>query len=349
MAHGLGPGAKLPTVLQLRDTLGVSVATLNSALGELEAQKIICRKHGVGIYVSPQLGCKAIRLICDPFFFHMPGASPFWQMLVEHAKGRAAANQEALSLHFAMPSEQGALLYDSWIDEMGAGRVHGVLSVGLDESAVAWIEGQHVPVVAFAGPAPWIVGLDGHELIRIGVEALAEQGCRRIGLWSPTGPSRHDKEVLAETGAYESPFREALARCGLAFDPALVQPNEQRAGRDDAHAAGTHQAQGYQTTLEVFAADNGDKPDGIVSTDDMMTGGALGGFQKLGMRVGSDVKIATHANRGSPVLLGWEESLTVIEIDPFEIVQAMSDMLETLMDGKTPSERVVLIKPKRKR
>ncbi len=36
LAYELGPDAKLPTVLKLRDTLGVSIATLNAVLSELE-------------------------------------------------------------------------------------------------------------------------------------------------------------------------------------------------------------------------------------------------------------------------------------------------------------------------
>ena len=48
LAHELGPDAKLPTVLQLRDRLGISIATLNSVLNELEAQRVVRRKHGIG-------------------------------------------------------------------------------------------------------------------------------------------------------------------------------------------------------------------------------------------------------------------------------------------------------------
>src|SRR5690349_21798618 len=77
LAQTLGPDAKLPTVIQLRDRLGVSVATLNSAFTELEAQRVIRRKHGVGIYVSSRIRQRTVCLICDPSFFRAVGASPF--------------------------------------------------------------------------------------------------------------------------------------------------------------------------------------------------------------------------------------------------------------------------------
>src|SRR5688500_12473756 len=89
LAHSLGPDAKLPTVIQLRDRFGVSVATLNSALTELEAQRVIRRKHGVGIYVSPRIRQRTVCLICDPSFFRVAGASPFWNLLVDQVRQRA--------------------------------------------------------------------------------------------------------------------------------------------------------------------------------------------------------------------------------------------------------------------
>jgi DNA-binding LacI/PurR family transcriptional regulator len=345
LAHTLGPGRKLPTVVQLRDSLGVSVATLSSALSELEAQKVLCRKHGVGIYVSPQLHHKAISLVCDPSFFQTPGASPFWQMLVEQVRSRAAAHQEALSFHFALPPGQGnAPLHDGLAGEIRAGRVHGILAVGLSPSTVGWIRDQRVPVVAFAGPAAWMVGLDNRELVRLAVERLAMQGCRRIGLWAPVAPFRRGDAAPTEPSAANVAFREALAEHGLAFDPGLVRENRHLIA--GARTSVTLQEQGYRTALEVFGGGGTDKPDGIVSTDDMMAHGALVALQKLGVCVGEHVKIATHANRGSPVLLGWEDDLTVIEVDPAEIVQTMFEMLEMLMDGKTPPERRVSIKPR---
>jgi hypothetical protein len=64
------------------------------------------------------------------------------------------------------------------------------------------------------------------------------------------------------------------------------------------------------------------------------------------VRVGNDVKIATHLNRGSDVLRGHEDEIFPIEIDPSEITQAMFTMLETLIDGATPTHSPLLIAPK---
>ena len=54
IARELGPDAKLPTISELKATLGVSVYTLNDAVRELERRQILRSVNGVGIYVTPR-------------------------------------------------------------------------------------------------------------------------------------------------------------------------------------------------------------------------------------------------------------------------------------------------------
>ena len=325
LAHELGPEAKLPTVLQLRDQFGVSVATLDNALGELEAQNVLTRRHGVGIFVSPKLHQRALCLVQDPGFLRLSGGSPFWELLIDQARHRAAVGDEAFSLHFAAPpGDDRAPLHDALMADIQSGRVQGVLSVGLRPSATKWLQAQNVPHVAFAAYAPHTVALDGAALVRLGVAALAAQGCRRLALWA-SGGDHHDF------------FRRELTAHGLPHLPEL-------APAPDA-APGPPQEQGYRTARRVFGDPSAEKPDGILITDDMMALGALVGLQKQGVRVGADVQIASHANRGSPVLLGQDDVLTRIEIDPARVAHAMFATLETLMDGGTPAEPIVWIAP----
>lgn len=52
MTQQLGPNAQLPTMVQLRDSLGVSMHTLNEAVREMEKQGLLRSVHGVGIFVA---------------------------------------------------------------------------------------------------------------------------------------------------------------------------------------------------------------------------------------------------------------------------------------------------------
>ena len=105
----------------------------------------------------------------------------------------------------------------------------------------------------------------------------------------------------------------------------------------------TDQEQGFALSHKVFGpASPEEQPNGIVLSNDLLAHGALTALVKLGVRPGRDVQIATHANVGSPVLLGHEDIL-LIENDPEELAAAMFNLLEGLMSGDlSPSQGVAI-------
>jgi DNA-binding LacI/PurR family transcriptional regulator len=224
-------------------------------------------------------------------------------------------------------------------------RVQGVLSVGLEQEVADWIDAQHIPNVAFAGPGRYIVVLDGAEVVRLGVRHLARSGCRKIALWRAMAPRRPFSSASDPDKEFEA-FQETLQECGLPLLPGFYRHGREFSAGAEQPVMQSHQEQGYSIALDVFGASGKPRPDGIVIADDMMTHGALLALGKMGLRGGREVQIATHANRGSMVLLGREDELTLIEMDPAEVVQAMFNMLETLMAGRKPRARSVVIAPR---
>lgn len=332
LAHEMGPNAKLPTVRALRDRFGVSQATLDTALSRLENRRVLSRLQGSGLYVSPTLGRRNVALICAPEAFLRPGISPFWFLLVEQMRNRAAGIDIDLSLHFTrtlgkdreLEQPQDSSLLDARLrDDVSAGGVQGVLAIELPHSLTRWIEARGVPVVAFAGPANYIVGFSHGALVQCGVAELARQGCRRVELWSPW--PFNDADGNAQY--YRETFEGALTAHNL--PGAFVNPLG--AQRNSTSAV----EYGFTLAGMRFGPDSPPNsiPDGILFLDDMMTQGAMMAFQKLGIRPGEGVHVATHANAGSPALLGWQDRLTLLEIDLSEIVQAMFDTLDCLMDA----------------
>lgn len=355
LARQLGPGAKLPTFTQLKQDLRVSVTTLSGVLDDLEAQGILFRRHGVGIYVSEKLLQQSVVLICDPSFFRAEGASPFWDILVEQARYRAAEKQEAFALHFSLPADENTAhssaapvaLSEPLRADVRAGRVHGILGVGLAASTTCWLEEQNVPLVAFAGYAEHRVALDGTAAVHLGVAALAAQGCRRIGFWSPVSATRPPTPEQWNERPDFLHFREILARYGLVFEPALVQDSRHWIEPGAKRPIPSAQEQGRQAAQTVFApgVDPALRPDGILCTEDTMMQGALPLLARLSVEVGRHVKIATHANKGSNILFGYEDVLTRLEVDPALLVNEMFRLLSNLMDGREPETPVVTIPP----
>ena len=94
----------------------------------------------------------------------------------------------------------------------------------------------------------------------------------------------------------------------------------------------------------MFGGD-GEKPEGVVITNDVMAHGALAAFRHLGVEPGRDVLLVSHANAGSPMLMGTEQELTRVEVNPQDVVQKMFKMLETLLRGDVPPHQIEWVEP----
>ncbi|HEY3330827.1 MAG TPA: substrate-binding domain-containing protein [Capsulimonadaceae bacterium] len=328
-----GAGEKLPNVYEMRDEMGVSITTLTSALSELEARRLIIRRPGIGIFASPNIGKRVISLVCDPTFFRTGGGSPFWDMLINHARTRAESHNELLELHFSSIVGDALELPAALTADIAAGRVQGVLYVGTFKEGVQWIESHGVPVVVFAGWGSHMVGLDEHAIIRSGVENLTSRGCRRIALARPDNRVIVAEDVAQFNDYGLEVFRTALKCDHVSYYADLIRPVTTAVCPGPWMPAVSSQEAGYRTALEWFALPADRRPDGVVVTDDLMTLGILGATQEAGIAVGRDFHVATHANAGSAMLIGWEEKIVSLKVDPAKVASVMFEMLERLMDG----------------
>ncbi|MBW3637381.1 MAG: winged helix-turn-helix domain-containing protein [Armatimonadetes bacterium] len=149
LAHKLGPGAKLPTMQQLSEQLGISVMTLNRALSELEAQNIILRKQGSGTYVSETLGQKSVALIYERQLIGAT-ASPFGELLLSEAGRRAKDHDEKFSIYFSEPSTNGLPVHDDLIEDLKSRKLSGLLLLSQRGAAVNWLLKQKLPLVSLS-------------------------------------------------------------------------------------------------------------------------------------------------------------------------------------------------------
>jgi DNA-binding LacI/PurR family transcriptional regulator len=342
MAYHLGPNARMPTFASLCGQTRVSKATLDAALGQLEAQGIVMRRQGAGIFVSSHLR-RSIALVCDPQFSLEPRLRGFWELIVREARLRVAGSNYDLTFHFSMIETDSAIegppLHPALMEDIRAGRVQGVMTVGLPEQAVEWISEQGVAVVVFAGPGPVSVNLDGVDVVNLGVEALVARGCRHLALWSETW-----REPECSNGAGDPvearAFCRALAARGLEFHSNWLRPQAHETPGPSSYDLA------YIWAREVFRTPRAGWPDGLLITNDILTRDVMPALQKLDIVPNRDIVIASHANTDSPVLRAYEDDLTLIEYNSGAIVQTMFDQLETLLRGDSVAHRHVIIKPK---
>lgn len=344
------PGDALPSYTQMIRSYGVGQATIDRVMREFDAAGLIVRKNGKGIFVSSRVVQKTIGLVFGRDIFGV-GVSPICGMLLRQCEDRAREHQENFKAYLDLPhasvSEDDVLpARRALAEDIQAGKLDGILLVwshGPEEEA--WLRAQKIPVVSMTGdylrPKDYSVCLNYTEMVREGVKALASEGCRRIGMLTPLAYLRgsgydEDRKV----------FAAALKRAGLEMRPEWIW--EDRAGKSTNEGGNeTHEEQGYRAFLELFGKGwgGGPLPDGLVSLDDMLTRGALAAARKLKVEIGSELKIATHANQESPALQGYEQELVMMEIDINEMVEAMFGLLETLMDGGLPKEKIFHVKP----
>jgi DNA-binding LacI/PurR family transcriptional regulator len=323
--------------------------TMNRAFSELEAQGLVVRRQGSGTFVAPNAACRLVALVCDHDIFAAE-ASPFLRILLDETRRRAKMLDEKFSFFLAEPGGSNNV-HDDLAVAVEAGRVGGVLFVGeANPKAISWLE-ERVPLVAlsYIPGAAHRVRIDHAAIATQGVAALAAQGCRRIALWIPVGVGIGRSGDSPSFPELES-FKSALRSHELPYDASLVWRLDELTDVVERPPRQTNQQQGLNAARAVFGGTGAGLldglPDGVVIDDDVMARGALTAMAQLGVEVGRDVRIASHTNTHSHVLLGYEDRLTTLEIDAAEIAAALFGALEDLMAGRQVAP-IALVKPRR--
>lgn len=326
LARQSGPGAKLPTVVQLREQLGVGVNTLSDALAELEARDVLMRRQGSGIFVSERL-VRTVALLCDPTLIAQAGASPFWATLIERVQERACVARENLEVHLVKDWGQDGPFTASLKRDLQAHRINGVIGVGLHESASQALQEMGVPCIGYAGHGHALVETELRAPMREAVARLYAQGGTRFAFWHPCTPGRAQSPRAAYRDSIAH-FYEALREVGANTDASVWHGDIEAP-----HTRQSKREQGVELARRTFAAPRQTWPDALLIGDDMMTTGVLSACDEANVQLGRDLHIATQANRGSLVLEG-RSPLALLEYNPAEFVDALFAGVERMMKGE---------------
>lgn len=327
----------------LCERLSVSIATLDRVVRELEEQGIVERRHGIGIFVSKSLVRRSIGLVYTENIFRA-GASPFSRQLVAEARRRATERDERFQFYMIQGENPGqALSATELLQDADRGRIDGLIAVGTDgtEPEIDALLKTVTPVIAFTRATVGCpcVTIDYDDLISKALAAVATLGCRSVAhLPLP--------DVSNRLAPAENVLSKNLAAAGLnstAGSASLLACA--KTVWSDGGKELSLQEFGFRTVTTALLASPGHLPfDAIVSANDMATQGVLAALRKAGLRPGKEVQIATHANLNSPALLGYEEDIIRLEIDPRTIVDLLFGYLESWMDGRKPAENVVPVR-----
>lgn len=323
LARHLGPGARLPRVRELAQALGLTVATLDQALRQMESRGLIVRRPRSGVFVSNQIEQKSIGLVFGRNIFSA-GISPFYGQLIERCQQRASKHNERFSFFLDIEgmdsSADAPPVHRDLVSAVEDGRVDGlVLACRGKRSQEVWLRAQGIPLVVLGETdlGPGSVSNDREAMVRGGLDCLTQAGCDSLGI---IGAWHRDVDI----------FAKLTSSSGLKIrQECLVRPPYP----DDQGAEG-HEAFGYESIRFLLSQGKGKRgilPSGLVITDDTITRGACIALDEAGLELGRDIHIATHANKDSSILREWSEHLALAEFDSVITVEAIFQMLEEMM------------------
>ncbi|MDL5053382.1 GntR family transcriptional regulator [Oscillatoria laete-virens NRMC-F 0139] len=312
-------GSKLPTYMELNQVLGAKQSAVERVLQELSYQGLIDRNPRRGIYVSEQAKKSYIGVVFG-YGIMEPIASPFWNLLMLSL--RTALLQRGYEAKIYIENndllgyKDARMAARELVSDIESGRLKGVIigQPGVYHQFLSEaVERTRKPAVSLfvrmAGADCFSIELG--KMIYQGIDELAGLGARRIAVIA------HDFFWTGSplTAEMLSPIQNYLSQKGCASDERYFSCFE--ASRVIRR---THQETGaevFRLMLERFTPE--EYPDGIVVTDDMTTRGIMPLLGDYQLWPGKNIHIASLVNKGSPTLMGFEDNMVRMEIDPFEM------------------------------
>jgi len=333
LMHARGPGIKLPTIEEMCTQFGVSRTTLEPVLQALERRGLVRRRRGSGIYVTERIRQKTIGVVFGGNIFSSD-FSPYWSLLLQAVGAQAGAFDMRPQAYLDIPQGQGGLgSHTQLIEDLDARRLDGLLMFSLhyERDARRLVRGYGIPLVFPSGAPPdWVVTYDHDAYIRLAAPEIARHPGRRIGL---LGPSTHRpllEDELRQRGLTDITIDDWSYETWARIIP----------------GAGAHEHCAYRMTQQLISqASQHPLPDVLVSMEDTATRGVITALLQSGLHPGRDLTLISSANARSPVLTPYADGVICFTFDPAEQARAALTMLDTLMNGGTPTQSPVLIAP----
>ncbi len=334
-------GEALPTIAALQSEFRLAQGTVVRVLRELQGEGLVEGRHGSGYFATGQRDLKNIAIYFSIDVLH-PESGTFPSLLLKGLQRAAGTFEEVRFRHYFSAGSDClwhdricALEYD-----VRRRLVDGVILFGhyggefgdLPVPVVSW---QLLPQVKAR------VLLDEESMVRQALAVLKARGCRSVAYMggqkntlppadSPFLPIAQRQQKLLDF------FLKESKHLGLETRPEWIVPALDGTGI----SAGVEHAKSGFTRLWNAVRE---KPDGMISTDDYRTLGALAAMGELGVAAGRDIQVASHVNRGSKILEGCP--VIRLEIDPAEIAHALLGTVTALIEGRSDVPDIVLVEP----
>lgn len=276
------PGQQLPKRLDLRRRIGVSMATLQSAIDQLLADGFLKVEPTKGTFVHPSP--PHLNQLAVAFTFQLVDDHPSrWVAAFRRLAANPASIQPyRLSIYQGVRPDYPGIDYLKLVDDVREHRVAGILFGNSPTMLVGTplLEPSDLPLVAVQGSEqvlpsfiPRICTDRDRWLIRA-LEHLASRRCRRPAiLWFGMPVPSHQRLLP-----------RALERLGLSMRPTWMQ------------SASSWSAECAAALVHLLLDQPRDhRPDCLVVADEHLLEGVLHGISRVGLSAGDELPMVVHA------------------------------------------------------
>ncbi len=312
-------GEKLPSARKLATRFGVSVNTLRAAQAILMHEGFLAGHPRSAVRLCRLPGCRRVGVLSELDVFAHTGGQ--FRDLVGHTLKalRARGMAPVFFCGTVQPDTVGdQITCPEFWSEVEQRRLDAavIIDVPCTDAWFRRIQGLTIPAVgAFTS-----YEVDNHlSLVSPALRELRHQGAHRIALltWQKARIVSAFESGLVELGLETRP-----RWIGGAFNPALP-------------------GSGWEAFREIWSA-YGEKPDGLLVTDDVFFSGAAQAIRELGIAVPERLRVVTQSHPAyAPGTAPFPH--TRMEVDPQESARILVGFLDRRLAGGTPPAAPVTV------
>ena len=292
LSHKLAPGSKLPSTHELARSWNTHSATVHAALQPLVRDGLITRSHHAGTFVRQ----REEKLTCVGVFARVAiNESQYVQSLHRALKEelRLAGIEMDMWLD-PRPEEEFA---EPWLPFLKAVENREFQAVIVTETNLMYLRWQsklRAPTVIHGGENFLNqVNYDMKQFAKISLQALADQGCRSVGMIIPL--STRTSDGRPSSGFFEH-FIDVSRDLGLT----IKDPWMRVAAHEGAMRGRSFEGYGYEEFLKLWSQP--ERPEGLIVADDVTARGVILALQQQHVRVPEDLKLVLHKNENIDLL-----------------------------------------------
>jgi DNA-binding LacI/PurR family transcriptional regulator len=317
------PGVRLETTAALAERFQVSRLTISQALVILNKEGLIESRKGSGVYVKESEDRRHVAILMDHDLSD-PRLSFFFVRVSQQLRDLFQSQGYPCRLYVGRTSAAEltpTLSCREFVEAAQANQLRGV-AVVLGVKHSEWTKPALLNKVPVVGPPEYEYGVesDNLEMVRQGAEQLIKAGRRKIAFMA------WQEKKNNNGGGWVQALKASLRKAGVPVRDEWIRrevhPSRPRAG--------------WEEFREIWMA-SGEKPDGLLVTDDLLMREATAAICETRARVPEQLMIVTHANRGSGIYYPFP--VWQMEYDPDAYARMTGEMLVALIRKETPNRR----------